>query len=68
MALIIRQSQIAETQRQRAERRFADVRKLAGSFLFEFHDAIKYLPGSTGPASSSQSARSSIWTAWSENL
>ncbi len=47
MALIIRQSQIAEAQRQRAERRFADVRKLAGSFLFEFHDAIKYLPGST---------------------
>ena len=47
MALIIRQSQIAEVQRQRAERRFADVRKLAGSFLFEFHDAIRYLPGST---------------------
>ena len=47
MALIIRQSQIAEAQRQRAERRFADVRRLAGSFLFEFHDAIKYLPGST---------------------
>jgi non-specific serine/threonine protein kinase/serine/threonine-protein kinase len=47
MALIIRQSHIAEAQRQRAERRFADVRALAGSFLFEFHDAIKYLPGST---------------------
>ncbi len=47
MALIIRQSHIAEAQRQRAERRFADVRRLAGSFLFEFHDAIKYLPGST---------------------
>jgi serine/threonine protein kinase len=47
MALAIRQSRIAESQRQRAERRFADVRKLAGSFLFEFHDAIKHLPGST---------------------
>ena len=47
MALVIRQSRIAEAQRQRAETRFADVRKLAGSFLFEFHDAIKYLPGST---------------------
>jgi len=32
---------------QRAQRRFEDVRKLAGSFLFEFHDAIRDLPGST---------------------
>ena len=47
MALLVRQSRIAEAQRQRAERRFNDVRRLAGSFLFEFHDAIKYLPGST---------------------
>ena len=37
----------AESQRQRAERRFADVRQLANSFLFEFHDAIVNLPGST---------------------
>jgi len=34
-------------QRQRAEERLADVRQLAGSFLFEFHDAIADLPGST---------------------
>ncbi len=34
-------------QRARAERRFADVRKLANSFLFEFHDAVRDLPGST---------------------
>jgi eukaryotic-like serine/threonine-protein kinase len=47
MALLVRQSRIAEAQRQRAERRFNDVRRLAGSFLFEFHDAIRYLPGST---------------------
>jgi eukaryotic-like serine/threonine-protein kinase len=47
MALVLRQSRVAEVQRQRAERRFADVRRLAGSFLFEFHDAIKQLPGST---------------------
>ena len=47
MALIVRESQIAEAQRQRAERRFNDVRRLAGAFLFEFHDAIRYLPGST---------------------
>jgi non-specific serine/threonine protein kinase/serine/threonine-protein kinase len=46
-ALIVRQSQIANEQRNRAERRFADVRKLAGSFLFEVQDAIQYLPGAT---------------------
>jgi eukaryotic-like serine/threonine-protein kinase len=38
---------IAEAQRIRAERRFADVRQLANSFLFKFHDAIATLPGST---------------------
>ena len=37
----------ADLQRARAERRFADVRRLANSFLFEFHDAIATLPGST---------------------
>jgi tetratricopeptide (TPR) repeat protein len=30
-----------------ANRRFNDVRELANSYLFEFHDAIKDLPGST---------------------
>jgi tetratricopeptide (TPR) repeat protein len=30
-----------------ANRRFNDVRKLANSYLFEFHDAIRDLPGST---------------------
>ncbi len=34
-------------QRARAERRLTDVRKLAGSFLFEFHDAIAHLSGAT---------------------
>jgi len=34
-------------QERKAQRRFADVRQLANSFLFEFHDAIKDLPGST---------------------
>ena len=38
---------MAEAQRARAERRFDDVRKLATSFLFEFHAAIEKLPGST---------------------
>jgi eukaryotic-like serine/threonine-protein kinase len=34
-------------QRLRAEQRFNDVRKLAHSFVFEYHDAIADLPGST---------------------
>jgi eukaryotic-like serine/threonine-protein kinase len=42
-----RQARIAEANRLRAVRRFEDVRKLANSFLFEFHDAIQDLPGST---------------------
>ena len=32
---------------RRAERRFNDVRSLTNSLLFEFHDAIKDLPGAT---------------------
>ena len=43
----IRQARIAEANRSRAERRFADVRKLANSFLFDVHDEIRELPGST---------------------
>ena len=42
-----RQARVARAQRARAERRFADVRRLSTSFLFEFHDAIATLPGST---------------------
>lgn len=42
-----RQARIARAERARADRRLEDVRKLAGSFLFEFHDAIATLPGST---------------------
>jgi len=40
---------LVETSRQRAraERRFAEVRELANMFLFEVHDAIENLPGST---------------------
>jgi serine/threonine protein kinase len=40
------EARVAKEQRLRAERRFADVRRLANSFLFEFHDAIADLPGS----------------------
>ncbi|MDQ6894904.1 MAG: serine/threonine protein kinase, partial [Acidobacteriota bacterium] len=45
--MTLQQKHAAEFERARAERRFNDVRKLAGSFLFEFHDAIQNLPGST---------------------
>ena len=41
------QARIARRERARAEQRFDDVRKLANSYLFEFHDAIENLPGST---------------------
>jgi non-specific serine/threonine protein kinase/serine/threonine-protein kinase len=42
-----RQAQIATRERARAERRFNDVRKLANNVLFDYHDAIKDLPGAT---------------------
>ena len=41
------QARVAGQQRQKAEQRFADVRSLASSVLFELHDAIAELPGST---------------------
>jgi eukaryotic-like serine/threonine-protein kinase len=41
------EARTARTQKARAEKRFNDVRQLANSFLFEFHDAIKDLPGAT---------------------
>jgi non-specific serine/threonine protein kinase/serine/threonine-protein kinase len=34
-------------QANKAQRRFDDVRRLANSFLFEFHDSIENLPGAT---------------------
>ena len=37
----------ALAQRARAEQRFAEVRQLATSLLFDFHDAIVQLPGAT---------------------
>jgi len=42
-----REARIARAEKARALRRFNDVRQLANSFLFEFHDAIKDLPGAT---------------------
>jgi tetratricopeptide (TPR) repeat protein/tRNA A-37 threonylcarbamoyl transferase component Bud32 len=41
------QGRVAELQRERAERHFSSVRNLANSFMFEVHDAIEELPGST---------------------
>jgi non-specific serine/threonine protein kinase/serine/threonine-protein kinase len=41
------QARVARAQKARAEKRFNDVRRLANSFMFEFHDEILNLPGST---------------------
>jgi non-specific serine/threonine protein kinase/serine/threonine-protein kinase len=41
------EARIAMRQRERAERRFNDVRRVANSLLFDVHDAIRDLPGST---------------------
>jgi len=43
----VREARIAEVNRQRAEARFNDVRKLANSLIFEVHDSIQDLPGAT---------------------
>ena len=45
MAAIVRESRLERAQRARAERRFNDVRKLAGSLLTDIHDSIANLPG-----------------------
>jgi eukaryotic-like serine/threonine-protein kinase len=41
------QSKLAYEAQARAERRFAEVRKLANALLFEYHDAVMDLPGAT---------------------
>ena len=41
------QARRAEAQRARAEARFNEVRQLANAFMFEFHDGVQKLPGST---------------------
>ena len=43
----VREARIAAANERRAEQRFNDVRKLANSLMFEIHDAIRDLPGST---------------------
>ncbi len=41
------QARVARLERERAERRFNEVRQLANSFVFDVHDEIQNLPGST---------------------
>ncbi len=41
------QARVARRERAKAERRFNDVRQLANSVVFELHDSIQNLPGST---------------------
>jgi non-specific serine/threonine protein kinase/serine/threonine-protein kinase len=41
------QAHVAERQRARAERRYEDVRRLANALVFDLHDAVAELPGST---------------------
>ena len=47
VAATVREARIAAANQRRAEQRFNDVRKLANSLMFEIHDAIRDLPGST---------------------
>lgn len=44
---IVREARIAHMAQVRAEQRFESLRKLTNSMLFEFHDSIENLPGST---------------------
>ena len=47
LAIALWQAKIARLERDRAEKRFADVRKLSNSLLFELSPKIERLPGST---------------------
>src|SRR5262249_35566175 len=46
VALAVLAARLA-SERDRAERRFAQVRKLSNTFLFDFHDKIQSVPGTT---------------------
>jgi eukaryotic-like serine/threonine-protein kinase len=47
LAVTLHEAQVAREQRKRAEQHFNDIRKLASSLLFDVHDRIRDLPGST---------------------
>ncbi|MGH8265112.1 MAG: protein kinase domain-containing protein [Steroidobacteraceae bacterium] len=48
LGFYVREAKVAEQQRALAAQRFADVRQLATTFMFNVNDAIKELPGVTG--------------------
>ena len=43
----IHEARVARQERARAEARFDDLRQLANTFLYDVHDAVQTLPGST---------------------
>ncbi len=47
LGFALREARVAEQQRQVAERHFNSVRKLANKLLFDIHDEIQKVPGST---------------------
>lgn len=47
LIVAIWQAQVATAERQRAEQRFGEVRQLANALIFEIHDAVAPLAGST---------------------
>jgi eukaryotic-like serine/threonine-protein kinase len=47
LGVAVYEARIARFERARAERRFNDVRKMANSLMFDAHDSIKDLPGTT---------------------
>ena len=47
MGATLAEMRVARIERARAERRFNDVRQLANSLIFELHDGVRKLPGST---------------------
>ena len=47
LATTLWEAHIARVERAKAERRFTDVREVANSLMFDIHDSIKHLPGST---------------------
>ncbi len=47
VAAILREARFARVEQARAEQHFQSLRKLTDSLLFEFHDSIENLPGST---------------------
>ncbi len=47
LVLVEREAMIARNQRAMSEQRAAEIRRLANSLIFDLHDAIQSLPGST---------------------